>query len=231
MQLFFANHFAGNKITLDESESFHCISVLRHNEGHVIKLIDGKGFFYEGKIISANKKKCEVEIIRSLPDENKRDYYLHIAISPLKNADRFEWFLEKAAEIGVDEITPLICHRTEKKKVNHERCNKILIASIKQSVKATLPVLNKEVVFDELVRQNSSAEKFIAHCLESPKKQILEIKGNKKNILFLIGPEGDFTEEEIQRAAQNKFSSVSLGKSRLRTETAAIYICAALSMT
>lgn len=230
MQLFFAAQITGNKIILDATESFHCISVLRHKAGDNIKLIDGKGFFYDGKISSADKKICEVEIIGSIADKNNREYYLHIAISPLKNADRFEWFLEKAAEIGIDEITPLICHRTEKKKVNYERCHKILVASIKQSMKATLPILNKEIMFDDFVKQNNAAEKFIAHCNEGARKELRDLKKIEKNSLVLIGPEGDFTPEEITKATVNNFSSVSLGQSRLRTETAALYACAAFAI-
>ena len=223
-------------------ESKHCVRVLRLKKGATIALVDGKGRLCMAEITVANPKRCVVAIKATQSEYKKRDYYLHIAIAPTKNIARFEWFLEKATEIGIDEITPLLCHRSERRTIKPERLNKILIAAMKQSLKAYLPRLNPMQKLVNFVQATSSngyheenkAQRFIAFCEEehinSPlikgARGILKSKYKKgSDVIILIGPEGDFTREEIKKALENDFQPVRLGESRLRTETAGIVAC------
>ena len=225
MQLFYVPNISGSEILLDETESKHAIRVLRLQNGNRVQVIDGSGGFYEAEITDANPKKCRLSIIKSQLEFGKKDFHLHIAIAPTKNIDRFEWFLEKATEIGIDEITPLLSSHSERKVVNPERLEKILVSAMKQSLKAYLPKLNGLTSFKDLVVNNKTKNKYIAYCDEIQKNHLkdLIIKGN--DILILIGPEGDFTPDEIQLAIENSFYVVSLGTARLRTETAGIVAC------
>ena len=225
MQLFYVPNISGTDIILDETESKHAIRVLRLQNGNPVQIIDGKGGFYEAEISDANQKKCRLSIVNSTLEFGKKDFHLHIAIAPTKNIDRFEWFLEKATEIGIDEITPLLTSHSERKIVNPERLEKILISAMKQSLKAYLPKLNNFTTFKELVINNKTENKYIAYCDEIQKIHLkdLTIKGN--NTLILIGPEGDFSPNEVNLAIENGFKVVSLGESRLRTETAGIVAC------
>jgi 16S rRNA (uracil1498-N3)-methyltransferase len=195
--------------------------------GVPVKLIDGKGNLYKGVISDPNPKKCIVTITQTFDNFEKRDYKLHIAISPLKNPERFEWFVEKSVEIGIDEITPLICHRTEKQSIKAERIEKIIISAMKQSLKTFGTVLNPPCSFNEFISEQSDSVKMIAHCNESLSNRISISQACKKddNAVILIGPEGDFTESEINTATQSKYIPIHLGKSRLRTETAGIVAC------
>lgn len=225
MQLFYTPGIQGTTYFLDETESKHAIRVLRLVNGNQISLVDGKGNFYEGKVTNADPRHCEIEVITQIPEFGKRTHYLHLAVAPTKNADRFEWFLEKATEIGIDEITPVLCERSERKILKNDRMKKVIIAAMKQSLKAYLPRLNPLVTLNEVLCSPFNGKKFIAHCHDHDRKQLRdEIAGSPSN-LILIGPEGDFPENEIELALENNFIPVTLGKSRLRTETAAIVAC------
>lgn len=222
MIIFFTPDISGNVHTLDETESKHCIRVLRHVKGDQLILVDGKGCRYEAIISDPNPKKCVVEVVKTIVDFEKRDYYLHIAIAPTKNIDRFEWFLEKATEIGIDEITPLLCEHSERKQINVDRLEKVLVTAMKQSLKAFKPKLNNLTKFETFIESTTSEFKFIAHCAEGDKQNLFYIAKPATSTLVLIGPEGDFSLVEIEAALKNNFKEISLGKSRLRTETAGI---------
>jgi 16S rRNA (uracil1498-N3)-methyltransferase len=185
---------------------------------------------YTGVIADPNPKKCRVEITRITRDFEKRDYHLHVAIAPPKSADRFEWFLEKAVEIGIDEITPLLCEHSERRKLNAGRVEKIIVSAMKQSLKAYMPVLNNLTNFETFCEKTFKGEKFIAHC-DGDQKMFF---GNELNIgseyVVLIGPEGDFSPGEINIAKTNGYREISLGNSRLRTETAGVVACTIAAM-
>lgn len=219
MQLFFSE-INDNKVIFSNDEKKHLTKVLRKQEGDIISVIDGKGYLYSTKINSLDKNSSLIEIIKKEKKKKKHNYHLHIGIAPTKNISRFEWFLEKATEIGIDEITPIICNRSERKKINIQRCNRILVSSIKQSLKFYKPKLNVPSNFNDFIKEKLEGDKLIAHCLKTEKNKINKSKHKKYTIL--IGPEGDFTENEINLALKNGFKATTLGKSRLRTETAGI---------
>ena len=226
MQIFYAPDISGNDYILDENESRHCIRVLRMTRGDKLKLVDGKGTLYEGFISDPDPAQCEITITAITRNFEKRSYRLHIAISPIKNQERFEWFVEKSVEIGVDEITPVICRNTEKPGIKRDRINNIIISAMKQSIKAFIPVLNDPVAFGEFIGSDPSGIKMIAHC--SPlyeRSKIDQVYEKDRDAVILIGPEGDFTGDELSLAFKNGFKSVHFGTSRLRTETAGIAAC------
>jgi len=226
MQIFYAPDITGDDYTLDENESKHIIRVLRMTKGTGVRLIDGKGNLYEGIIDNPDQKKCSITITGIIKDFEKRNYSLHIAISPLKNPERFEWFIEKSVEIGIDEITPLICMNTEKPGIKTERVNNIIISAMKQSLKTTRPVLNEPCSFSDFTARPVTGALLIAHCNESfERRKISDACLKNENVTILIGPEGDFSKEEIEKAIELKYLSVHLGTSRLRTETAGIAAC------
>lgn len=207
---------------LPEEEAQHCIRVLRLNAGDEITLTDGKGNFYRAEITAATNKRCLVKVIETIPQDPLWQGHLHIAMAPTKNMDRNEWFAEKATEVGIDELTFLNCRFSERRVIKTERIEKILISAIKQSLKARLPKLNEMVDFDKFIAQDFSGQKFIAHCYEGEKPLLKEVAKPGEDTLILIGPEGDFSEEEVAKAISKGFKPISLGKSRLRTETAAL---------
>jgi 16S rRNA (uracil1498-N3)-methyltransferase len=210
---------------LNEEESKHCVRVLRLQKGDKIQLIDGKGNFYTAAIADPHPKRTSLQIISVEPDFHKRNHYLHIAIAPTKNIERLEWFLEKATEIGIDEISLIICQRSERKEAKTDRLDKIITSAIKQSIKAWHPVLNEPIALNKLITTPFDGQKFIAHC-EEGEKFILKNKLKPfGRYLVLIGPEGDFTPKEIDDALNNGFKAITLGESRLRTETAALEAC------
>jgi 16S rRNA (uracil1498-N3)-methyltransferase len=223
MQLFYNSEIKNNDKTFffDKEESKHIVKVLRKKEGDKILITNGLGFLFESEIILASEKKCAVTIIKNTfqqPDS----YYTHIAVAPTKMNDRFEWFLEKATEIGIHEITPIICDHSERKIYKIDRAEKILQSSMKQSLHYYLPIINEPVLYSQFVTSKIDGQKFIAHCEATSKKSFQkEITKNEK-ITILIGPEGDFSTKEIELAVANHFIPVTLGKSRLRTETAAL---------
>lgn len=222
---------------LNEEESRHCIKVLRLQEGNVVYLVDGKGGFYTARIADANPKRCALEVTGVQREFRKRPYRLHVAIAPTKNIDRFEWFLEKATEAGIDEITPLICARSERRILRTDRLIKRITAAVKQSLHAYHPVLNEPAGFAEFIArfaagpEASAGEllKCIAHCGEGPRQYLGELAAPGRDVLALIGPEGDFTPEEVEDARQRGFIPLGLGESRLRTETAGLAVCFEMS--
>ena len=215
---------------LPEEEAQHCTRVLRLNIGDEITLTDGKGSFYQAEITAATNKRCQVAIKETRYQEPLWPCHLHIAMAPTKNMDRNEWFAEKATEIGFDELTFLNCRFSERKVIKTERISKILVSAIKQSLKARLPKLNEMTDFHTFIQQDFKGQKFIAHCYEGEKKQLKEALTPGEDALVLIGPEGDFSEEEVQKAIEHGFVPISLGKSRLRTETAALVACHTLNL-
>lgn len=195
-------------------------------EGTPVKVIDGKGNLYEGMVNRADPKKCEITINSVIREFEKRNYRLHIAISPLKNNERFEWFVEKSVEIGIDEITPLICKNTEKQKIKPVRINNIIISAMKQSLKAGITILNEPVYFHDFLKKDFPVRKLIAHCNPaSNRNKIDQVYEKGDDAVILIGPEGDFSDNEIVSSIEAGFRPVHLGKSRLRTETAGIAAC------
>ena len=229
MHLFYTPNI--NELFLDKEESKHCIKVLRLKESDKIILIDGKGGFARAEISYAHEKQTRYKVLKTIINYLPLPYYLHIAVAPTKNINRFEWFIEKATEIGVSEITPIISENSERKIIKTERIHKIIVSSCKQSQKAFFPVLNEAVSFSSFINnsKNSKNLKLIAHCDESERIGLDSVKIND-NITIVIGPEGDFTGTEINLAIQNEFIPVTFGNSRLRTETAAIFACAAISI-
>jgi 16S rRNA (uracil1498-N3)-methyltransferase len=212
--------------TLNEEESKHCSRVLRLSIGDTVFLIDGRGGLYEAEIVNESKKHVELRITNTTEAYQKRNHHLHIAIAPTKNIDRVEWFLEKATEIGIDEITPLICERSERKIVKEDRLQKVITAAVKQSLQAYHPVLNPAITYTELLRQQTTASKLIAHCIDDERRHyIKDLVQPHGNYLMLIGPEGDFSPQEISYALEQGFMPVTLGATRLRTETAALAAC------
>lgn len=224
MQLFYNStlNAESNQITFDKTESRHIVRVLRKKEGDILHITNGKGFLFFVEITNANDKKCTGNITKATAQEKPWNYYLHIAIAPTKNNDRFEWFLEKATEIGVDEITPIICQNSERRVLKMERMQKIVQSAMKQSLKFTLPKLNEPVKFSSFIEQDFEGEVFIAHCEDQEKIPLKNKVAKASKITILIGPEGDFSLDEIQKSIAKKYIPISLGESRLRTETAGI---------
>lgn len=225
MHLFYTPDLQTDTYKLSEEESRHCVRVLRLTEGETLFLVDGKGLFCEAVISIAHPKACMLQVVERKYNYGKRDYKLTIAVSPTKNIDRYEWFLEKATEIGIDEVIPLISRYSERKEIKPERLEKVIISAIKQSIKAFLPVLNPLQTFRETIKMPCTGLRFIAHCHEGEKSLLRDVVLKGKDVLILIGPEGDFSNEEVELAIKEGFIPVSLGDSRLRTETAALVAC------
>ena len=219
MQIFLAE-IDNNNAYLTNEEHKHATKVLRKIVGDKIYLTDGKGNLYLSELIEITAKKSILKVI-SIEETTKKNN-LHIAIAPTKNISRFEFFLEKATEIGIREITPILCYHSERKVIKNDRLEKILISAMKQSKNFNMPILHKMTKFSDFIRDNKCDNKYIAHCEESNKKNNFSNLDNEKETVILIGPEGDFSPNEIEIAKQNNFSELSLGKTRLRTETAAI---------
>ena len=263
MHIVYAPDIHESDYTLNKEESYHIIKVLRQRIDDKLILIDGKGNYYSAIITYNDPKACTVKIMETHKDIEK-GYKLHIAIAPIKNMERLEWFIEKSVEIGIDEITPMICSHSERKTLRMDRLEKICIAAMKQSIKATLPKINSPTLFKDLIHKPIEGQKFIAYCQEMDYKSISStnnsisstnnsftstdnsisstdksiptnihlkskyIKGN--NVIVLIGPEGDFSPDEIASAITAGFEAISLGPSRLRTETAGIVACHTINL-
>ncbi|MGX7666584.1 16S rRNA (uracil(1498)-N(3))-methyltransferase [Flavobacterium pedocola] len=226
MQLFYNPDInsTSTEFSFDKEESKHIVKVLRKKESDILHVTNGLGFLFKTEIILASEKKCTVKIVET-KTEKATEFYLHLAVAPTKMNDRFEWFLEKATEIGIHEITPIICDHSERKVIKTERFDKIIQSAMKQSLQYFLPKLNEPISFKEFINQKHEGNLFIAHCEETDKKLLKEaIRPNEKYTL-LIGPEGDFSEKEIKTALENNYIPVSLGNTRLRTETAAVVAC------
>jgi 16S rRNA (uracil1498-N3)-methyltransferase len=227
MQVFYAPEISGEKYILDRNESKHIVRVLRMREGTHVNLIDGRGNLYEGIIGDPDPARCTIEIKAVVHDFEKRNYRIHIAISPLKNPERFEWFIEKAVEIGIDEITPVICKNTEKPGIKTDRIKNLIISAMKQSLKASEPELHDPASFMDFIRQTHHGRLMIAHCYpdDTGREKISEVYSKGEDAVIMIGPEGDFSKEETLEAISNNFTQIHLGSSRLRTETAGVAAC------
>lgn len=226
MNIFYTPNITdATNFVLDETESKHAIKVLRLNQGDKICLVNGTGTFYTAEIINAHAKKCEVKIINQ-QKENYNKPAIHIAIAPTKNNDRLEWFIEKTTEIGITTISPIICDHSERKVLKIERLEKRAISAMKQSLKATLPTINEAANFKNFIDTiPTTTEKYIAHCYDDNLPHLKEVYTKSKDCIVLIGPEGDFSIQEVELALKNGYIPISLGKSRLRTETAGLVAC------
>ena len=226
MQLFYNPDIneSTESCSFDKEESRHIIKVLRKKDSDILHVTNGSGLLFETEITLASDNKCIVQVL-SIKKTDEPKFRLHLAVAPTKMNDRFEWFLEKATEIGIQEITPIICDRSERKVVNLERFEKIILSAMKQSNETFLPKLNEAISFKEFIKQKNEGLQLIAHCEETDKKSLKEILKPNESVTMLIGPEGDFSEKEIALALENNYQPVTLGNTRLRTETAAIVAC------
>ncbi|WP_075602513.1 16S rRNA (uracil(1498)-N(3))-methyltransferase [Saccharicrinis aurantiacus] len=230
MQLFYEPNILDTH-TLNPIDSKHCVRVLRHTVGDQISVMDGIGNWFNCEIIEDNPKKCKVSIL-SKKEDNPRKSALHIAVAPTKNIDRLEWFLEKATEMGIEQITPILCEHSERKIIKPERLEKVIISAMKQSLKAYKPILNQLTPFKAFIAKNSNADNsFIAHCNGGTKDILKSVYPKGENTTIMIGPEGDFSVSEVELALKSNFRAISLGEARLRTETAALMTCATFNIT
>jgi 16S rRNA (uracil1498-N3)-methyltransferase len=230
MQLFYSPVINTEYFTLDHEESRHCVKVMRLRQGDEVFLTDGMGGWYKAEIADTNPKACILHINEKQYIPNPRSCRLHMAVAPTKNIDRFEWFLEKASECGIDEITPVICDHSERTIVKAARLEKVMISAMKQSLRAWLPKLNPAITLESFFKKKLCPNQFIAHCAESNKKPFQTIYKKGEDALVLIGPEGDFSPQEIEQATTKGFQPISLGNYRLRTETAALTVCISFNM-
>ncbi|MFA7688097.1 MAG: RsmE family RNA methyltransferase [Moheibacter sp.] len=222
MHLFIGN-IEGNFAEISGDESHHFTKVLRGKVGQEIQITDGKGKMGKGIVSQINSKSVEIDLNKVIENHEKRPYKIHIAIAPTKSMERMEFFMEKATEIGIDQISFLKTFHSERKNINLDRCLKILVSAVKQSLKAYVPQLNDLVKFNDFIKENHPENKLIAHCDEDFNRlNFREFIQPQKDYLILIGPEGDFSKEEIEFAQENGFTGISLGNQRLRTETAAL---------
>jgi len=220
-----------NKLAvLTPEESWHCAKVLRKKAGDPIAIIDGQGNFYKAELSLVTEKRCEANITEGPIKQEKRNYYLHLAIAPTKQIDRIEWMIEKAVEIGIDEISFIQCKNSERVVIKHERILKIVESAVKQSLQAYIPKVNELVSIKDFFNKANADQKLIAHCFETEKVNIKKVEFAKRSTIAMIGPEGDFTKEEIDLAAAKDYKTISLGSNRLRTETAGLYVCQAASI-
>ena len=232
MQFFYSNNIIQDEdlnkiIVLDKIESNHCVNVLRYQIGDKINVVDGIGTLYQGKIKDCKKKECYIDVFKQVKNFKKRNFNIHIAIAPTKNHDRLEWFVEKAVEIGVDQISFVNCNRSLRKQVRMNRINKVAITAMKQTLKAYLPKISSYSNLKDFINDNNTTAGFICHLEDSDKKTFFDYEGiiKKEKTYVLIGPEGDFDDQEIRYAINSDVRPITLGDSRLRTETAGIVAC------
>lgn len=223
MNIFFASNIVGDLLDFDEEEVRH-LQVLRYGLGNELQVVDGKGNWYIAELVELSKKRAQAKILQRTSQTQRRPYHLHLAIAPTKNIDRLEWFLEKATEIGVDEISLLQCRNSERTQVRVDRLEKIVLSAMKQSLKVFLPQLNPLTPFKTFLKEqeNFVGQKCLAWISDPPSPLLQKSYAIGQNVLLLIGPEGDFAPEEVDLALQQNFLPVSLGQSRLRTETAGL---------
>ncbi len=224
MQLFYAPDLVPPLYTLDEEESKHCIRVLRLKRGDALHLTDGRGTLYRCVVEEENPRHCIVRVVEQVTEYGRMPYRLTMAVAPTKNIDRFEWFLEKATEVGVSEIVPLLCDHSERRSLNMDRCRRVVVAAMKQSLKAYCPVVQPLTPFMEVIGASHDGQRLIAHCddTNATRHYLPQVIRRGENLLILIGPEGDFSPSEIEAARAASFEEISLGEQRLRTETAAV---------
>jgi len=226
MQLFYNPDIqeTTSSFTFSKEESRHIVKVLRKSVGDVLSITNGNGWLFDAEIINADIKKCQANISNATK-QSKRNFKLHLAVAPTKMNDRFEWFLEKATEIGIDTITPILCDHSERKVIKLDRFEKILQSAMKQSLQYYLPTINELTSFNSFINTDFEGQRYIAHCEETDRKSLKAELQQNKDITILIGPEGDFSVKEIKMALQHNFIPVTLGNTRLRTETAAVVAC------
>ncbi len=226
MNLFYCENVESKIIALNSEESLHCAKVLRAKNGDAINVTNGNGILCRGTIIEANQRKTLVEVNEKIFVENQNKYKLHIAIAPTKSMERFEWFVEKAVEVGIERITPIICRYSERKVLKNQRVEKIALSAMKQSLRYHKPVIEPAIEFDEFIKKSFSAQKYIAYCKTEQMLKNVEIEADT---LFLIGPEGGFADFEHQNAVDAGFLPVKIANNRLRTETAGVFIASAVA--
>lgn len=225
MHLFYTNNLDSDLVELPKDEAMHCTRVLRLQAGEEILLTDGLGQMCRATIMNADNRGCIVQITERKHEYQKRGYRLHVAVAPTKNAARMEWFLEKAVEIGIDELTPIICQHSERSFIKTERLEKIAVSAMKQSLKAYKPTINEPTKLSDFLKLPAEGQKFIAHCEGDERTSLKEACTAGTPITVLIGPEGDFSKAEIEAAFAAGYKAITLGTSRLRTETAALASC------
>jgi 16S rRNA (uracil1498-N3)-methyltransferase len=232
MNIFYAPDIAFPEVTLSPEESAHCVRVLRLGAGEKVQVIDGNGGYYNAVVAIPDTKHCKLTVTETIEKRARNDYTVHIAIAPTKNMDRFEWFVEKSVEIGIDIITPLLCHHSERRVLKTDRLERLIISTMKQAIIPTHPLLDELTGFKEFIAKQgkNDTDRFIAHCEDTDRKKLSEVCRPKKNTLVLIGPEGDFSPDEIRLALGQHYTPVSLGQNRLRTETAGIVACHTIVM-
>lgn len=228
MHVFFSTSLDGDMPVLSPEESHHAVKVLRLREGQEVVVTDGKGIWSRGLLAEANAKGCVVNVTEH-GTQSPRTFHLHMAVAPTKNIDRFEWFLEKATECGIDEITPVFCENSERNIIKPERLEKVLASAMKQSLRAYLPILNPAIRLKELLNQPPEGVRLIAHCGPGDRHTMNDLYTAGQKVTVLIGPEGDFSESEVKDAFGAQFLPVTLGDYRLRTETAALAVCIQLN--
>ncbi|WP_298894666.1 16S rRNA (uracil(1498)-N(3))-methyltransferase [uncultured Psychroserpens sp.] len=226
MQLFYNQDLSqgDSEIRFSKEESRHIVKVLRKSVGDTLHITNGKGYLFTAEISLSDIKNC-IALIQSCELQPKREYTLHLAVAPTKMNDRYEWFLEKATEIGIDSITPVFCDNSERRVIKPERFEKIIQSAMKQSLSCYAPILHDAISFKEFIAKNFKGQRFIAHCEDTDRTALKHVLKTNEHVTILIGPEGDFSTNEIEFALQNKFTPVALGSTRLRTETAAIVAC------
>lgn len=225
MQLFYSPDVSGEFYEFPEEESRHIVKVLRLKKGDMVNITDGKGNIFSGEITEADQKHCKVNIQSRQTNVGKRGFGVHIAIAPTKNIKRFEWFLEKSTEIGIDRITPLKCKHSERDQIRRDRLERVISAAMKQSLKAYHPVLEEMKDFQTYIEEEIDSNKYIAMSDDTPKPHLKNIVPKGQDVSIIIGPEGDFHEKEKEEAIKMGFQAVSIGESRLRTETAGVVAC------
>lgn len=229
MALFYQPEIPAGVHYLDQEESRHCIKVLRHNAGDTIKVLDGKGSIYEARITTASQKECAFEIINTTT-QDKPAHYIHIAIAPTKNLDRMEWFIEKAVEIGIQEVSFVLCKNSERRVLKTDRLERKAVSALKQSQGSYMPRINELLSYPDFITKVQEKRRYIAYVDFSNPDKLYQIAKPAEKYCILIGPEGDFTEDELEMAINNGFQKVSLGNSRLRTETAGLAACHVLNI-
>jgi 16S rRNA (uracil1498-N3)-methyltransferase len=231
MQLFYNEDLneTSQRFVFSKEESRHIVRVLRKGTGDTLNITNGKGGLFEAEILGAGLKSVEAQIIH-YQQEPDPVYRLHLAVAPTKSMDRFEWFLEKATEIGIAEITPILCTNSERKTLKKERLERIVLSALKQSLKTHRPVINDLLSFDEFLKTTTSSSKYIAHCGDGHQQSLQSVAKGAQNPVIMIGPEGDFSVKEIETSLTEGFIPVTLGTSRLRTETAALVACHTIAL-